>query len=81
MTTFGVKIWETDPDAAVALVKLRELVPAVTQHGGVREKQEQGNNVTLLRRGNSDTYLLRRLKGGSNIALHRVTTPRYCGTL
>jgi hypothetical protein len=41
---------------------LREAIPAEKPHGGKREKATQVDNVNLPKGGNSEAYLLRRLK-------------------
>lgn len=48
--------------------KYREIILAqevidepLAQHGGDRKEEEQGDNVTLVTRGNSQSYVLRRL--------------------
>jgi hypothetical protein len=40
---------------------MRQVVPVAAEHGGPRKKGEQADNVNLPS-GNSETYLLRRLK-------------------
>lgn len=52
----------TERDKRKLLRDVVEAVPPLAKHGGDRVSGEQGDNVTLLARGNSASYLIAKLK-------------------
>lgn len=55
-----MKISERTPYREIILAQ-EVIDEPLAQHGGDRKEEEQGDNVTLVTRGNSQSYVLRRL--------------------